>query len=76
MGRNTYFPKGYLLAAFVTKALYYIPDNDVRPLPDPIPLIQGVTGSIIDVNQSPNGDIFFRDRQRHLSAHSAAARRL
>ena len=58
-GRNSFFRTGYLLGGFVTKALYYIPDIDVRPLPDPIPVIQGATGSVIDVAQSAKGDIFF-----------------
>jgi Dockerin type I domain/Glucose / Sorbosone dehydrogenase len=56
---NSYFPTGYLLAAFVTRAIYYIPDIDARPFPDPIPVITAVTDPIIDVAESPNGDIFF-----------------
>ena len=58
-GRNRYFQRGYLLGAFVTKAIYYVPDIDARPIPDPIPIIAGVTGSIIDVAQNVNGDVFF-----------------
>ena len=58
-GRNTMLRRGYLLAAFVTKALYYIPDIDARPLPDPIVLIRGETGPIIDVAEAPNGDVYF-----------------
>ena len=57
--RNSYFPYGYLLGAFVTRALYYIPDIDARPFPDPIPVIAGVTDPIVDVAESPTGDIFF-----------------
>jgi Glucose / Sorbosone dehydrogenase len=56
---NPRLPRGYLLAGFVTKAIYYIPDIDARPLPDPIPLIQGLTGPIVAVAQAPDGDIFF-----------------
>jgi Glucose / Sorbosone dehydrogenase len=56
---NPTLPRGYLLAGFVTKAIYYIPDIDARPLPDPIPLIQGLTGSIVALAQAPSGDIFF-----------------
>jgi glucose/arabinose dehydrogenase len=58
-GRNTMLQHGYLLAAFVTKALYYILDIDSRPLPDPIVLIRGETGPIIDVAEAPNGDVYF-----------------
>jgi glucose/arabinose dehydrogenase len=56
---NSYFPSGYLLAAFVTRAIYYIPDIDARPFPDPIPVIAAVTDPIVDVTESPTGDIFF-----------------
>jgi len=58
-GRNAFFRTGYLLGGFVTKAIYYIPDIDVRPLRDPIAVIAGVTKPIIDVTQSSSGDIFF-----------------
>src|SRR5438270_608665 len=58
-GQSPYFRSGYLLGAFVTKALYYIPDVDARPFPDPIPVLRGDTASIIDVAQAPNGDILF-----------------
>src|SRR5581483_7002201 len=58
-GRNPVLRSGYLLASFVTRALYLIPDIDARPLPDPIPLIQGETGAIIDVAEEPDGDIDF-----------------
>ncbi len=58
-GRNAALKSGYLLAAFVARALYYIPDIDARPFPDPIPLIQRETDSIIDVAEEPDGDIDF-----------------
>ncbi|MDQ6802364.1 MAG: PQQ-dependent sugar dehydrogenase [Acidobacteriota bacterium] len=57
-GRNPYFKSGYLLGAFVTKAIYYIPDIDARPFPDPIAVVSGV-GLVIDIAQAPNGDVFF-----------------
>jgi glucose/arabinose dehydrogenase len=57
--RNPTLPRGYLLAGFVTKAIYHIPDIDARPFPDPIPLIRGLTGSIVALAQASNGDIFF-----------------
>ncbi|HUJ13128.1 MAG TPA: PQQ-dependent sugar dehydrogenase [Thermoanaerobaculia bacterium] len=58
-GHNAYFPGGYLLATFVAQALDYIPDISARPLPDPIPVIAGLTPSIIDVAQGPAGEIDF-----------------
>jgi Glucose / Sorbosone dehydrogenase/Dockerin type I domain len=58
-GRSGYFPTGYLLSAFVTKALYYIPNIDAQPFPDPIAVISGITPMIIDVAQSPDGTIYF-----------------
>lgn len=58
-GNNSQLRAGILLGAFVTKAIYFIPDIDAKPLPDPIPLIERETGAVIDVAQSPNGDIVF-----------------
>ena len=58
-GHNSMFPRGYLLGAFVSKAIYYIPDIDARPLPDPIPVIRGDAGFVIDIAEAPNGDIYF-----------------
>jgi glucose/arabinose dehydrogenase len=58
-GRNPFFKSGYVLGAFVTKALYYIPNIDARPFPDPIAVVLGDTGVVIDVAQAPNGDLFY-----------------
>lgn len=58
-GRNAILRRGYLLGSFVTSAIYYIPDIDARPLPDPIPLIEGETKFVIDVAEGPNGEIYF-----------------
>jgi hypothetical protein len=57
-GRNGYFPTGYLLSAFVTQALYYIPTVDANPFPDPIEIISAAA-PIIDVSQAPDGTIYF-----------------
>jgi glucose/arabinose dehydrogenase len=58
-GRNPLFRSGYLLGWFVTKSLYYIPDIDARPFPDPIPVLAGSDiGLVIDVAQASNGDLF------------------
>ncbi len=58
-GTNRVLRRGYLLGAFVTKAIYYVPDIDARPLPDPLPLISGETSFVIDVTESAGGRIFF-----------------
>jgi len=58
-GHNPFFKTGYLLGAFVSKAIYYIPDIDARPFPDPIAVTSGEVGLVIDVAQAPNGDVFF-----------------
>jgi len=53
------FRTGYLVGAFVSKAIYWIPDIDMRPLPDPIPLIQGETSFVIDIAEGADGEIYF-----------------
>jgi glucose/arabinose dehydrogenase len=58
-GRNPFFRSGYLLGGFVSKALYYIPDIDATPFPDPIAIFSGDGGMVIDVAQGPSGDVFF-----------------
>ncbi|HEY3051909.1 MAG TPA: PQQ-dependent sugar dehydrogenase [Thermoanaerobaculia bacterium] len=58
-GANLQLRAGILLGAYVTKAIYFVPDIDARPLPDPIALIERETGPVIDVAQTPKGDIVF-----------------
>lgn len=58
-GANPWLRSGILLGAFVTKAVYFIPDIDAKPLPDPIALIDHETAAVIDVAQSRSGDIYF-----------------
>ncbi len=54
------FLRGYLMGGFSTSAIYWIPDVDARPLPDPVALIEReVMRLVIDVTQAPNGDIIF-----------------
>lgn len=55
-GRNPILQHGYLLGAFVTKAIYYINDIDH---PAPIPILKGDTSFVIDVAEGPNGEIYF-----------------
>lgn len=47
---------GYLLAAFVPRALYYINDVD---RPKPIAVIDGVTEPIVDVTEAADGTVYF-----------------
>lgn len=58
-GAAPFLRSGYLLGAFVTKAIYYFPDLDAKPIPDPVALIERETSFIIDVAQSSSGDIYF-----------------
>ena len=50
--------RGYLLATFVAKAIYYIPDVDAKPI-QPIAVMQGDAGILIDVTQAASGEIYF-----------------
>jgi len=58
-GHNKILRSGYLVGAFVTKAVYWIPNIDLRPLPDPIPVVQGETSFVIDVAEGKDGEIYF-----------------
>ena len=58
-GRNDMLPHGYLIGTFVTKQILWVPDIDVRPLPDPIPVLDGDTPSVIDVTETEDGKVFF-----------------
>lgn len=58
-GANPFLRHGYLLGAFVTKAIYYFPDLDARPIPDPVAIIEREAGFVIDVAQTLSGDIYF-----------------
>ncbi|HEX7190621.1 MAG TPA: PQQ-dependent sugar dehydrogenase [Thermoanaerobaculia bacterium] len=58
-GANPLIKHGYLLGAYVTRALYYFADIDARPFPDPIAITMKDVAQIIDVTESPSGDIYF-----------------
>lgn len=58
-GANPMFRGGYLLAAFVTRAIYYFPDLAERPVSEPVAVINGYDGFVIDVTQAPDGAIYF-----------------
>ena len=55
---NAMLRRGYLVGAFVTRALYYFPDLASRPIADPLPIASGLDQFVIDVTQAPNGDIY------------------
>jgi len=55
-GRNATMQRGYLLSAFVTRAIYYIRDIDA---PQPIALTKHDVGPIVDVTEGPGGEIYF-----------------
>ncbi len=57
-GKEPLLNHGYLLGTFVTKALYFIPDIDANPL-QPIVVMKGDAGMIIDVAQAATGEIYF-----------------
>ena len=51
--------RGYLLGAFVTQSIYYFPDLNARPIPDPIAVVEDFGDYVIDVTQGPDGSIYF-----------------
>jgi glucose/arabinose dehydrogenase len=57
-GRNPLLRNGYLVGSFVAKSIFYFPSIDSTPVSDPIALIANETSFIIDVTQSPSGDIY------------------
>ena len=57
-GKNPLLRRGFLLAAFVTKSIYYFPSFE-QPVADPVAVINGWDEFIIDVTQAPSGDVYF-----------------
>lgn len=55
-GTNPLLRRGYLVGAFVTRALYYFPSMST-PVADPVAIVEDFDEFIIDVTQTPNGDI-------------------
>ena len=55
-GHNSILRRGYLLGAFVSKAIYYIDDIDH---PAPVAIVSGEPSFIIDVAEGPKGEIYF-----------------
>jgi len=58
-GANPLIKRGYLLGAYVSRAIYYIADIDAQPFPDPIVITTKDVAEIIDVTESPAGEIYF-----------------
>ena len=48
---------GYLLATFVAKTIFYIPDVDATPI-QPVAVMQGDGGMLIDVTQAASGEVY------------------
>ncbi|HEU4889468.1 MAG TPA: PQQ-dependent sugar dehydrogenase [Thermoanaerobaculia bacterium] len=57
-GTNPLLRRGYLIGAFVTSAIYYFPSM-AGPIPAPVAVVSDFEEYIIDVTQTPNGDIIF-----------------
>jgi hypothetical protein len=55
-GRNAILNHGYLLGAYVGKAIYFIGDIDA---PHPIAIVSSDVGPIIDITEGPHGEIYF-----------------
>jgi glucose/arabinose dehydrogenase len=62
-GANRLIKRGYLVGAYVTRAIYYIADVDARPFLDPVAITIGDVAQVIAVTESPSGDIYFATRQ-------------
>lgn len=58
-GANTMLRRGYLLSSFVASSLFYFPSLAVKPVADPIPIVNAFEEVIIDVTQAANGDLYF-----------------
>jgi glucose/arabinose dehydrogenase len=55
-GGNPLLRRGYLIGAFVTSALYYFPSM-AGTVTAPVAIVENLDQFIIDVTQTPNGDI-------------------
>ncbi len=57
-GANSTLRRGYLMAAFVTRAVYYFPDLATHPIASPVAIVSNLDDFIIDVTQGPRGEIY------------------
>ncbi len=53
-----WFRRGMVVSSFVTKALYYFPSYDESGVEPPIVIFRGETTPLVDVRQSPDGEIY------------------
>src|SRR5688500_2235540 len=58
-GAGSIVRRGYLLATFVSRAIYYFPDLAEQPVPDPIAIVNDFDDFIIDVTEAASGEIYF-----------------
>ncbi|HUQ70885.1 MAG TPA: PQQ-dependent sugar dehydrogenase [Planctomycetaceae bacterium] len=58
-GANSYLRRGYLVGGFMNSSLSYFPDaTRPAPWPDPLKLIDGGFGNVIDVAEGRDGALF------------------
>lgn len=57
-GANPLLRRGYLVGAFVTRAIYYF-TSMAAPVGDPVAVVDELDEFVIDVTQAANGDIVF-----------------
>jgi len=57
-GKSDMLRRGYLLGAYVTSSLYYFASMQ-SPIADPVAILDSFDEVIIDVTQSPSGEIYF-----------------
>lgn len=59
-GANPQLRSGIVVAGFVSEGLHYIPDIDVRPLPDPILVLDATpeNEAWVDVAEAPDGTVY------------------
>ncbi|MEO8380363.1 MAG: PQQ-dependent sugar dehydrogenase [Acidobacteriota bacterium] len=58
-GANPILPRGLLVGAFVSRALYHFPDMASRPVAPPAAIVEGLDEFIIDVTEGADGRIYF-----------------
>lgn len=57
-GANRMLARGYFSAAFVTRALYYFDDLGADPVAPPVAVVSKFGQFILDVTESPTGEIY------------------
>lgn len=57
-GANAMVRRGYLLATFVARSLFYFPNVGSQPIDDPVAIVDDFTDYIIDVTESSSGTIY------------------